>query len=1015
MSERLATDFTGVARDVKKTLDSFFRIPLKEDAITIVKEMNRRNTKMYASSLGDLDKRLLNILSNAENFLSENYKILPDGNKIAKSLFEKSYEYAKSHEDEKTYENRKKVGMFDDIERNAQVIKQYKDYVEGLKSIRELDHEFLKKLNTVYTQYKSSADYMGRLVNRLLKYNFNYSDESVKDVETRVLILRQLINAYGYDCVNEISSPELEDIVKNEFGGDVENITDDIFRYLEDSKEETVYGKKYISALVEFQATIIYKSSTIRMTKELCEELRMLVCEKAVLPEKNNKTKKIEFKEKKILTDFAIEGTAMLLKDCFYEPETFVIQCIKKYKNAEIDKILAFKQKLDDLYKKGKKEKRESFSDIDESIRLSILFDNFSEKINASERIVSLFSKVFPKMILQDGVVLRDSITEENLKTIKCIKQSNIIKDREKLVDIRELLDECEKSLNEEEKKQYLASIYKKIGERYNGAKNPSKKDSLFKNANEIFDFNRAEYKMLKIADDLANAKFSSYGKTREYLYVFAIAFGMTSTGYDEDLLIVDKKTNKDFLKEDPRKITDIQKNLFLDYYSDNIVNNLVSVDGFNEKKSNVSVDGYGINYKNFAEITFLWCIKQKSITAKEKLKLTYEIIEYCKENGKSEDDFKKNDTNHCVEKTTQIYKGYYYNTGINITEKSDFKAFLIDNYPCCFNGNIMKVNERGLAAGKELEKQQKRVTDLLRRVEKEMFEDWEPNNVLDTILERDNACNDITRQFILRHYLRESKCRNCKRKKGGIFPNCYAFFEPYSWLDKDGKEQTISSCKDFCADKKCDIETLRKSLKNIVYIGDDCEGDFERRLTTLSSLCNNKQSDLKNILHEIEKRVNINVLYLEKKDVSRTALLALCYFEMVLMNYLHRSFCESINKDIDIKTFEEFYQMFCEGRTVSVKVYNEETGEDDKEFNSVYPGANTILEKAGYQTINSKNMLDVYVIFLAFKDNYKKLFELPDASELIRYAEFVNKKLKIMEKEIELNKKNENNISKDR
>lgn len=1009
MSERSATDFTGIASDAKNSLDKFFRIPLKEAAMDIINKMKKRNTNIKASSLGDLDERLLKILENDEKYMLENFDDSSDKIK-AKSLFTKTFEDAQAAENKKPYEKRKKISMFDNIERNAQVIKQYEDYVEGLKSIRELDNEFLKKLNTVYTQYKSSSDYMSRLVKRLLKHNFNYTDEMLRDVGTRVLILRQFLEVYGYDCVEIISSPKLEDVVKNEFEGRIENITDDIFKYLDGNEIKSEYDKEYIEALVEFQGVILYKSSTIQMTKELCEELCELVYDETTLVVKNKKTNQEKYIPKIVLTDFAKDGKAKFLKDCFYEPESFLVNYIKNYTSADINRIIAFTQKLNRLYVQGKTENIDSFSNFDESIRLSILFSNFLNKICSSEETLMLFSIAFPKIVLKEGNSLEECITEEGLKTIKCIKQSNIIKNKEQLGKIRNLLDEAEKCLDAEDRQQYKSLLYKKIGERFNGATNPSKKDSLYKKINELLGIKRTDYRMLNVVDDLANARFSSQGKTREYIYIFAIAFGMTNATENTDL-------QKEFYKEDPRNstyLTDIEKNLFFDYYSDNIVNNLPSVDGFNEKKSNVSVDGYGINYKNFAEVTFLWCIKQKSIKAKEKLKLAYEIIEYCKKNGKSEEDFNKNDIN-CVEKTTQLYKGYYNNTGINITKKSDFKAFLIDNYPCRFNGNIMKVNGKGLAAGKELEEQQQRVTNLLRSVEKEMFEGWDPNDILYTILERDNANNDIERLFILRHYLRESKCRNCKRRKGGIFPNCYAFFEPYSWLDKDGNEQTISSCKDFCADKKCDIETLRKSLKNIVYIGDDCEGDFERRLTTLSRFCNNKQSDLKNILHEIEERVNINVLYLEKKDVSRTALLALCYFEMVLMNYLHRSFCESVNKDIDIKTFEEYYKAFCEGRTESVKVYNEETGEDDKEFISVYPGANIILEKAGYQKINSKNILDVYVIFLAFKDNYKKLFELPDASELIRYAEFVNKKLKIMEKEIELNRKNENNISKDR
>ena len=91
----------------------------------------------------------------------------------------------------------------------------------------------------------------------------------------------------------------------------------------------------------------------------------------------------------------------------------------------------------------------------------------------------------------------------------------------------------------------------------------------------------------------------------------------------------------------------------------------------------------------------------------------------------------------------------------------------------------------------------------------------------------------------------------------------------------------------------------------------------------------------------------------------------------------------------------------------------------ENKEFNKrvhFTKGAKQVyLKEAGYQTINSKNMFDVYVIFLAFKDNYNKLFKQPSASDLIKYAKNANLKLQKMKKEIEEHRKNENSISEDR
>lgn len=999
MSENLRTDYTYQLEKAKQSLDEFFCIPLKEEANDIVEKMKKRNTKINSSSLGELDEELVKILRNDKTYFSENRKVSSDGEIVAKSLFEKSYEDAKLEENKKPYEKRKTVSMYADIERNATTIAKYAEYVSNLKSIKELDKLFLEKLNVKCTEYKSSTDYMSRLVRRLIKYNFP-NDEIFKENDTtRVLILKQFIKQF--DWFKDIKKFDLKDVqalVKEKYKGKYELIDDDIF--IDCNNQNASWGgwqitEGFIDAIAKMQGIIKYKAPFIKMNPKICEMIKCIIIEDKLVDES-------KLNETKVLSECFKDFYYDVELDWFKTPEEMGL-------TEELVNVLCRVVKADRLTQLAKKGKAKTLSACFKGGRIPPR-ENVFKNFNEIEMIPEL-CQVFYKM-------LRKRTNEEELRSQKA-------KD-----GTAKTLAECftidSSNMQINNINSIITCFYKLIYDEMDKAVenctvNKSTYNDATKKGGDLYEKSRKKlnfyyYELLKIVDDLANAKFSNQGKTREYLYVFAIAFGMTSTGYSEDSIVIDEITGDEKLKEDPRKITDIQKNLFFDYYADNIVNNLDSIAGINKNKSKMSVDGYGINYKNFAEVTFLWCIKQKSLTPKEKLKLAYEIIKYCKKNGKREEDFKKSDINSSEEKMTQIYKEYYNNTGINIKEKSDFQDFLIKNYPCRFNGNVMRVNGSGWSAGKELEEQQDRVKELLRRVEAEMFYAWDPNeDVLKKIIERDNENNDIVRLFILRHYLRELKCKNCKRKKGGTFPNCYAFFEPYTWFDESGEERKISSCEDFCADKKCDAETLRKSLKNTAYIGDDCEEDFERRLTRLSRLCSSKQTKLKKTLQAIENRVNINVLYLEKKDVSRTALVALCYFEMVLMNYMYRSFCENINKTVNIETFEEFYKKFCDGRTVVATIDNYETGEYDKVVEFAYPGANTILERAGYQKINSKNMLDVYVIFLAYRDNYKKLFTLPDASEFIRYAEIVNKKLKIMKKEIEEKRINENNISKDR
>ena len=83
---------------------------------------------------------------------------------------------------------------------------------------------------------------------------------------------------------------------------------------------------------------------------------------------------------------------------------------------------------------------------------------------------------------------------------------------------------------------------------------NSSKKNKLKKK-----DIIKDKLEILKAADDLATGKFRINGATKQYLYLFAMAYGMTyCTGTDDKLLFDAEK--------------DIDKNLFKDYYTNNFV-----------------------------------------------------------------------------------------------------------------------------------------------------------------------------------------------------------------------------------------------------------------------------------------------------------------------------------------------------------------------------------------------------------------------------------------------------------
>lgn len=979
MSEISATNYTEQLKETKEKLDRSFHIIVKEDAMRIISEMKDclKDEKIW-TRLGDLQDDLIKILEDVPEYVQ---KYSEDGYTIPKGLIS-SFRYEG--------DNKKVID---------EAIKEYEKYVRKIKSISEvnknIDIEFIAKLNSVYDEYKSSTDYMTRLVNRLLKYNIGCTDEKNAQTETRVLILKRFLNSFGYDCVKDISSPELEDIVKNEFEGKIENITDNIFRYLNWDEKESAYDKDYIDALVELQGTVLYKSSMIKMTKELCEELCDLICDEIKVPVKNRKTKVVEDINKRILTDSAMDGTATLLKDCFYEPESFAINYIRNYADAEIDKIVTFIRKLNQLYTKGKKEELKSFSNIDESIRLGILFEKFGEKINASKEILALFSNSFSNITLQNGNTLGDCLNEAGLKKIKCLKQSNITKEKENFGNIRKLLNKCEELLNKEDRKQYQVLLYKKIGERYNGATNPSKKDSLYKKANELLNIEITEYKLLKIADDLANAKFSSQGKTREYLYIFAIAFNIWEIENGH-----------------PNRIVDLEKNLFWDYYADNIVNNLQNVAGLGEK-SDALIDGYGINYKNFAEVIFLWSLEQKNMTEKEKLQTAYEMIRYCIKNGKTEKEFSEKEL-YSNNFKTEVYKNGY--TAFKTLPKEKFREYILEHYPCkSTNSGSIEINNEPRTAKEVIASQEKDVNILMAKVEENLlFEETEDDLLI--YFEGDSVFAYFFNKY---QYLIQNRCKNCIKKSTAAFPDCTKYFDSFCWTDGNGKERFIESCDDFYqefVEGKTDDEiyelmsdNIHKALTQFL----PSKQHFEKGFSKVNELCPEEYKSLKYLLNRIKTRLQAEFdedeAKLHFKKASRSSIIALCFYEIVLINWLKRL----SDENTIFGSFEKFYDIFCEGNTFLIKMdyegdelidtdnVKEEISDDNKNtlITIKYLGANNLLEEGGYQKINYKNIFDIYTIYSAYRDNFSPIYS-SQGKAFIDYYQNSYEKFKFLEKE---------------
>lgn len=124
------------------------------------------------------------------------------------------------------------------------------------------------------------------------------------------------------------------------------------------------------------------------------------------------------------------------------------------------------------------------------------------------------------------------------------------------------------------------------------------------------------KFKLLRLADDLAGGKFRTGGKTKNDLYMFAFAFGMT-------VFTGEPGTQ-------PDEARDLEKNLFRDFYCDNLLR--YATDDFLDNAAAFEQEptGEGINYKNFAEVIYLYYLNRKDMNPRKRLTTASNKIDEC-------------------------------------------------------------------------------------------------------------------------------------------------------------------------------------------------------------------------------------------------------------------------------------------------------------------------------------------------------------------------------------------------
>lgn len=200
----------------------------------------------------------------------------------------------------------------------------------------------------------------------------------------------------------------------------------------------------------------------------------------------------------------------------------------------------------------------------------------------------------------------------------------------------------------------------------------------------------KGRFGLLKMVDDLAKGNFRPGGRTRQSLYLFAIAYQM-SFYYGADDTV-------------PQYQTDI-RNLFADFYNNNLMR-FLRPDYQNDHAGGLEVDpnSRGINVKNFVEVLYLYWIVQNTnpqdptipLSPLDKLQKIREDMQKIKDRVKQEDRYAEATQE---EEATRIYwerveKSTPDSMVVFEMSESDMIDYLLEHYDC----NAKKTNPFALA-----------------------------------------------------------------------------------------------------------------------------------------------------------------------------------------------------------------------------------------------------------------------------------------------------------------------------
>ena len=201
------------------------------------------------------------------------------------------------------------------------------------------------------------------------------------------------------------------------------------------------------------------------------------------------------------------------------------------------------------------------------------------------------------------------------------------------------------------------------------------KEEGIYSIGEEIFKVldNKSEgkcdyFQLVQASHNLAHGIFISPFATKELLFLFAFAYDMKYYPSQE--------------QADYDVTRDVEKNLFVDYYCDNLTRFLVTDTGASSGISDKEPSGAVINPKNFVDTVFVYFLNQENLSASEKVIGFYASTKDIKESWEEQKGFIPKIKSKYENVATKVYKKHLDETFFS-QDVNSMKAFVLDQYYC--------------------------------------------------------------------------------------------------------------------------------------------------------------------------------------------------------------------------------------------------------------------------------------------------------------------------------------------